>query len=79
MWAKIWRSLQAELPANNMAIQSRKFPAAIPESGIFGWLCQWLTGFGHFGLQQVLVTIAFVLICLASTDVAKVKENKQLR
>ena len=68
MWAKILKTLEAEPPPNNMAMQSRKFPAAIPQFGIFGWLCQVLTGFGHFGLVQVLVITAFVPICFASTE-----------
>ena len=77
MCEKICKTLVAEPPANNMARHNRKLPAAIPEFGIFGWLCQVWTCFGHFGLVQVVVITALVPTCLASNEGLSVLQEWQ--
>lgn len=57
---KMLRSLLADPPAIRIAKHRRKLPAAICVPGMFGWLFQVKFLLVHFGLQQVLVTIAIV-------------------
>ena len=77
MCENIRKTFVAEPPASSTAMHSRKLPAAIPEFGMFGWLCQVVTYFGHFGLWQVLVTTALVPICLASIEGLSVLQTWQ--
>ena len=83
MCENIRKTFVAEPPASSTAMHSRKLPAAIPEFGMVGWLCQVVTCFGHFGLWHVLVTTALVPICfywrvVCLTNMAKVEKEKQL-
>lgn len=77
MCEKIWNTLVAEPPANNIAMHNRKLPAGIAEPGIIGWLCHVLTCFGHFGLEHVAVTTAFVPTCLVSNEGLSVLQTWQ--
>ena len=77
MCENIRKTFVAEPPASSTAMHSRKLPAAIPEFGMFGWLCEVFTCFGHFGLWHVLVTTALVPICLASIEGLSVLQTWQ--
>ena len=57
---KMLRTLLADPPAIRIAKQRRKLPAAICVPGMFGWLLQMKFLLVHFGLRQVLLTIAIV-------------------
>lgn len=77
MWLNIVLILLMEPPANNVAIDSNKFPAGILVLAMKGWL-HHLNSYPHSGLQQEAFTSTIVPICLVITRGLSALQAKQI-
>lgn len=67
IWEKIVKTFDGDPPASRISIHNRKFPAGNFVPGITGWLYHVYLGFGHLGLEQLVITTASVPTWWTST------------